>query len=975
MTDEPIDLSQKFPDLEPMGSTPGLFTVNGCGLTMNGHRDFDAETGTYIKTHCIALLFVPLIALRAYRVADAAEGWYFIGRQPLSGFARFWNVAVISAAFAAIGATAWTSHIQSPEYQAARKLEQAEQLAAAGKLKEAAGKYQELILDHTSERAAAVTGMQQLVEKLGDSPLDVTTAVAQAIVETEKRSGEEIGGRKLFDVAVELSSRHAAEDPRGALALLDVVAKSAPDNADAGKLRQQLLETILAADPNDAELASELAVVYERLNELEKCEQLLSPLADRLGDVEGARILGQILAGQGKFEEAHALLVPYVEKRLEKLHSAEKSLNDVLTNSEQEAISALENDASFRARYQAADEAAQIAMVQEEVIEHMRADRNVILAQEALQEAGVVVPVALELGIVMLRRAQSIGDAEARKNELEKAEKVLLAVRGQAGEGNDFRLSLGQVYYWLGRHAEGRKLFDELLESNDRSPQLLVLVADILRDIGVPSEARTLAEEAYGAEGSTEETKSRSAVLRAMMANEVDDKITWLERAASDSPQVKALLSSTKGERALQNGDDATAIQHFRDTIQAYGEMPQDATTLNNSALACFSLFAATGDRADFDRGLAMQEEAVKLSPSDSIVITNGASALYATAIHELVEDRMSFQTFKSNSDTDLFDFLYDNAAERTELAQQFQASPILNRAVSLLDQSVLLAPKRSSGYSSLAEIYTFTDDVEQLQRLLERLSAVELDLVDERKRTLEFYSGQVDEKTKRAFHSQLERSRKLVDEARAKGGIDFAVPAVGLLKSQFSQELLGQAHDSDELVKLAEEAHAAAPSKGTFWGLVNALSRRGGTELAAESAEYAKVAKRGEHSLWSLYLVAAAVANSKEVSDAAGQIDDLQRVRQLLIERSVRFPDDGSPIAWALLRHSHPEEAQRQAELIGHDEAGRLSREVDLQLHPIHLSVILSEYWSRLSENRVEDARKVLHDASSRGAPLPIDP
>ena len=82
-----VDLNAKFPSMTPIKKAPPLFLLNGCGLGMYGRRDFDKETQTYIATWCFALL-IPIFALRAYRVAKAEQGWYFIGREPLSPFAR-----------------------------------------------------------------------------------------------------------------------------------------------------------------------------------------------------------------------------------------------------------------------------------------------------------------------------------------------------------------------------------------------------------------------------------------------------------------------------------------------------------------------------------------------------------------------------------------------------------------------------------------------------------------------------------------------------------------------------------------------------------------------------------------------------------------------------------------------------------------------------------------------------------------------
>src|SRR3990172_12223994 len=93
-----IWLEDKFPQMRPIRSAPTLFRVNGCGLGMYGSRDPDTETGTHVKTWCICFLWVPILALRAYRVADAEQGWYFIGRERLSGLAKGWNLLLLGLA-------------------------------------------------------------------------------------------------------------------------------------------------------------------------------------------------------------------------------------------------------------------------------------------------------------------------------------------------------------------------------------------------------------------------------------------------------------------------------------------------------------------------------------------------------------------------------------------------------------------------------------------------------------------------------------------------------------------------------------------------------------------------------------------------------------------------------------------------------------------------------------------------------------
>lgn len=98
-------LQARFPRMTPTSGPPPMVRINGVGLTVMGTRDRDAETGTYVTTLTFTLLFLPVLALAAFRVADAPTGGqYFLGREPLSGLAKGWNALVgfLFASFAAL---------------------------------------------------------------------------------------------------------------------------------------------------------------------------------------------------------------------------------------------------------------------------------------------------------------------------------------------------------------------------------------------------------------------------------------------------------------------------------------------------------------------------------------------------------------------------------------------------------------------------------------------------------------------------------------------------------------------------------------------------------------------------------------------------------------------------------------------------------------------------------------------------------
>jgi hypothetical protein len=319
-----FDLQSRFPEMQPVHSAPSLYLMNGIGTTVYGRRDYDDETGTYVKTLCFCVLFLPILALRAYRVADYNRGWAFLGRVPLSGLARLWNLLVLVGVPCAVGGIVAVSYFNSAGYAARQRLAEADRLADEGQLEKAARAYRALIVEHSPQEVSARAHLWDLVNRrLEAAPAGEAAGALAVAVELRKQSG---APADLFDRGLKLATKHTEPDPRGALRLLDAVAPAAEDpKADLG-VRRPLLERLVKAEPGSADFAGKLAEVYEMVGEKAKCEAVLLPHKGRLGDGEGARILGQIYAQQGKLDEAHALLMPYAEARLDKLHAAENEL-------------------------------------------------------------------------------------------------------------------------------------------------------------------------------------------------------------------------------------------------------------------------------------------------------------------------------------------------------------------------------------------------------------------------------------------------------------------------------------------------------------------------------------------------------------------------------------------------------------------------------------------------------------------------
>jgi len=973
-----IDLGERFPEMELMRSAPSLFTVNGCGLAMYGGRDHDEETGTYVKTRCLCFLFVPLMALNAFRVANAQQGWYFVGKVPLSGVAKLWNAMAVSCVLAGVGFWVWQSYLNSPDAVAARKLDEARELAKTGQPAEAARLYREVALGGTKYSEIARDGFGQLLS----TTLSQTDPQQAATMLEEALKFKQAGGSAEMFVgvvkkAVALAEQHAGRDLDGAVAVLKAAAPFG-DEAEQQLLSQTrvgLLKQLIAQQPNNLDAISELAVLHEADGDLEACEQLLAPHAKDLGTREAARVLGQIHSSRDEFEAAQALLGPYAEARLDKLHKAETALNEIALQTHERLIGQLsggEADADFYSKYESASEPEQAAMVEEWLFARIKQDPALLAAQEEYATYASVVPVALDLAVVQLRYAQALTDPKARRAELERAEKTFLAVKGSAGESDEYRLYLGQVYYWLGKHDRGRELFDQAIAGNPESFDLKMSVGSILREVGAESESRKLAEQAYES-ADDKDRKYTAAVLRAMTAEDLDDKIRWLQRSDTADGQVRALLSSSRAQKAVQEGRDDDAGRLFQQAIDIYESRPESPGTLNNAALEYMGLFQLTGDRTKFQRGLELMERCVALQPSDSVVLYNTASFALAGAVQGIIGEQIDLTLLKSSGGLELLPYLYRTSEQRQSVVENLKSEPEMAKAVGYFEKVLLLAPKGTRAYGELSQIHGWTSNAAALGSLLERLSTVELDQSDAIRTTREVIEGTNDEKYLKSVAENVARLEKTITAAREKNAPAFAVAVGDLLEQQVVLSLLGEPVEVDQLVSLVEEAEQSAASVGTRFDLIGVLCFRCDLQLIEQDTAYAELAARVRRTLGSIDRLCAALDN-EGLRDLVLPHPDFQRAVELTEQQIDALPEEATITHWEMFRYTNSEMAGRVADIVRRDEARRINRSVAAKLNPLSASTAMAQYWSHMLAGEPEEGLAALERVSSQGVPLPME-
>ena len=973
----PDNLRAKFPELRPIRGTPALVRINGIGLGMYGKRDFDAESGTYIKTHCICFLFVPLMALAAYRVADAERGWYFLGKERLSSFAKSCNVGVLLLSLMLAGILAESAYKSSPEFQARQTLQRAAETLQAGNPVRAAQLYREV----AEGRARATEGWNGLRAALescltNDAPDKVEAGFRLLTALPPRLNSPEPVVPNAYQRGQAAIERFRAANPEAAVAILRQVAPlGGRTNTALRPAEIELLKSVLAANPDNTNRLVELALIYEEQKQLPESWQLLTPHRGKLGSTEGARILGQHLLEEGQYDEAYGLLYPYVQSRLEKLRAIERNYTNAFAASFHRAITHLKEgqaDRSFYDAYDKASKAEKEAMVDAFTEKWMRQDAAFQRAVAELQAANRVVHVTLDLGIVQLNRARALADPAARKAELEAAEKTFLAIRGLAGDTDEYRMFLGQVYYWLGRAGEGRELFDQLLAAHKRSYPVLMALGNKLREVGDETQARGLIEEAYRT-ATKEADKFSAASLRAHTSKDVDDEIAWFDKSDPNEPATQIGLNSARGNRALQEGRRDEAAQFLRRAIAGYQGLPQGSANCNNCGLVYLSLYQITGDVQDYNRGLALLEQAISLEPGSSLLRLNITHLLLTRACMDVVGDAIHFGALKKSPDLALLAYLCRDEPGRVAIAQRLRQDEYLQKALTHLDKALLLAPKHASLYRIGLHLQVWFRDLPELQKLQQRLQLAAPDVAEARQDAKEAYDGAKDQQRLDRVQVEIRRYEALLQDSAVKDHPPtLACAEVELNSLRQQARACGAAVDSTKLLADAYAAHQRQPTGASRGALISACFFRAHDELKQQDAPYAQLAETTRRSLPPRELMALLLEQNAPAAALIRNNANVLKALQLVKEQARLFPSWGEVDEWALFGSIEPAEAARVLSQLKEDKVGRVADELQLQLHPLSATAVLDQYWTRKMTGDKPGATQLYQKALSEGVPLP---
>ncbi|MBN8458181.1 MAG: hypothetical protein J0M04_10115 [Verrucomicrobia bacterium] len=957
--------------MKPIRGAPTLLTLNGFGTSLAGKRDFHAPTGSYVTNLVLTFLFVPVLAVSAYRVIPAGgNSYHFLGKEPLSGLARRLRWLVMAGVIGGFATVICEGYFNSDGYRTDKRIQKAETYLKENDLSATASEIIP-VCSHPSRGTRAVSILRETAGKAWGEGASVEQALAVS------REISESTGRFLWfpDFGERLkiaAAYHARSHPKEALALMDLAVafpgKSPiePIRAARGEIARQWWKT----EPGCAAAACAYAEELEADDKASEIRTILTPFKDHadLAGTEAARLLGGVLFRDGDFATARKLLRGYTTPRITGFHAAEKECARVFEERHHaylEVLNQHRGPKEFYRRYEAADDERKGAIVEEYLAEQLRDDPAVKHAIDRQEQAGRLVPAVMQLGISELNLSREVTDAGERQNLLQSAEQTFLSIRGAAGETDEFRLFLGEISYWLGKHQEGRKLFDELLDSHKRASEWVLQVADRLRDVGEADSARSMIEEAWTSESDTSK-KQMLASVRQVMCTDSDDRRKWLLRCDSAQGEVKAQLHSNAGELAQLAGRIDEAKAEFRKAAEVYETLPESASRLNNEALVWQNLAMLTGSVADFRKSVENIARASRLEQS-SILLENLGSSYLNLANWEMNEKLLDLEIVPEMAASGARVGLAATSEEFKAAIDGLARSPHTAEARKVLSQALVMSPKNPGLYAAMAAFHVASKDHAEIKTLLEKIRAAGIDHSQALERAKPRYSGKFTKAEAEGLAKSIERNRKALDSlpADAKPGTRVLLE-VAAISLENSSRLRAGGTDVADLLDRARSLHKKSPCATTNTVLGEMLGAAVLEDLRKDPA-VDTIYQTNRWQLNSCDIITVLLANEATSSAAAGH--PLVREAAALMENSFRIDgDDVSIRRWFWTSKMRPEDGDVMLEKIKASEFKKAFNQLAYEIAPYNPEAILYRHLMEIALGHPEEARRVLDVAAADG-------
>lgn len=882
-----------------------------------------------------------------------------------------------------IAIAGWHWYTNTPDYQAEQQLAAAKALENDGQQLAAAQGYANLLTEYSNSRNAARAAFMRLIKQ------DWTefNASEQAELFTLMPSDAAwftIDINTLGLNYLEQQTTAPATQRWGVYRIMQQRTDLLPaQQTELLSYHESILRAALQADPKNLELTDALAQWLEKQNDMAEAEALLTlfeaTLTKTTPPLEAHRILGQIRMNQGELDQAFVLLQPYTTAKLANMQAAETAYNTHLDSLWDRHLSTLQNGyapQSFYNQYDAADgdEAAQNQLVQAYIWNKIERDIEAGQLRQAYIDTTNIVSTAFDLGILRLQRGQAITDPTERENELKAAESLFLAVQGVAGDSPEYKLYLGQVYYWLGKQTEGQALFDEVLASQSDDVSMQLAVSHVLRNVGDNQQARALAEQAYN-QASTDEERYGAALQRSVLNTDLDDRLLWLQRVDLSVSANRAGLAEARAYKARQDGDSAEAIRQLQTAADFYQDVPESASQLNNSALVYMSLYQLNGDENMVTASMQNMEKAIQLEPTDSTLLINAASMLQRAAIRSSLQSQnIDWLLIDSAPTLDDISLLYTNSTGLTTTAEQLFTTDSMQKAVEYYERLTVLSPQDTNNYFILYSLYGKTHDAEKLNSLAARMQQAQPDKTDYQTAFEKQRSGDAETDNQKAQNLVLETLLPALNKAQQTNPGTYTL-ALGRITSALSlaDESGINKQQLDDLIRRSQQLFQQHPSRHLDGTLNSLLCHRAVASLTPPALQDAWQRDRRQYKPCDWLLVQLQTQTAEWQTYLRTQ-PDVQAFLQGYYDSQNRFPQFAYGQDWLVTQWLAPEQADTVRQTIQNNPLLPSHLIFSEYATPWASSTAFDNYYSRVATGNTTAAKQQLQVARDAGALLPAE-
>ncbi len=533
----------------------------------------------------------------------------------------------------------------------------------------------------------------------------------------------------------------------------DAARQALLDEPDEAKLRAALV-----AAPSDQELTVALAEILAARGDTQHALELLGAFGKPGALVGRARVLlAQLLRDGGDLAGADAVLSGWLAWRLapfqdtaQRFVAADRDARVRLTD----ALRSGQHDQELNPKVEHLSEAARDRFLAEWFEAKIAADTSLSGLRLAWERHADVVPASLLLGQVKLERARAAADP-ARATLLADAERAFLGIQLVAEGDPSYHLGLGQVYFRLGRPADGEKEFGIVRAAAD--PVQLMELADRYRELGMQDRARVVATEVVDDQDAPEALRDSAAVLLSILAVDEEEQEKWLRRAHNE--QAGLDLLSLEGARLEREGKLAEADAKYAAVAEAWSkDARRSPISANNAALAMLARFATTGDVGHVDRAVALLEGGLRLEPDQTLVIDNLADLLdYRTRLRVLARHVDVRALRPGESETRTLIRALEDGPRGDEVRAALRKDVGLRRALELRRRQQALSPQAPGAYLREFLLLVELGDDAGMRAVVARVTGLS-----------DFHGGESDEAKRRWRAGALDETIARVARARA---------------------------------------------------------------------------------------------------------------------------------------------------------------------------------------------------------------